>query len=363
MDMSIRARQIILNSLVLTWIILVQNPWANAHYGGFIVQLLNGRVVIGQDSEEPEEEPSFNTRAVGSQFAPGQFSDLPSFLSLATPPTGTQSLPPQTEIYWDFLPMTTGGYTSNLLYWDGVGTTEDDVEFGPVPVAPPATDVSMGLFNITDLDENDELTFNASVSDTPDMLVGSLLGRTNPVGSGLRLHRHNVYMLEDHDGDPFTTLNVAEGVYLIAMQLRMTGYGTSRPFFVVPGTFELVSESLESLDAAVSWVEKNATLLIRDGDYNFDGDVDSADLATWTQQFGFIGPWGITEEMTGVADFADGNRDSIVDAADYVISRKFAGVGPGAFASNLFASVPEPSSLVVVGWIAAVVMLTGRKRS
>ena len=38
--------------------------------------------------------------------------------------------------------------------------------------------------------------------------------------------------------------NVAEGVYLLALQLDMPGYGTTKPIFIVPGTYGLVSTSL-----------------------------------------------------------------------------------------------------------------------
>ncbi len=88
MVMSNRAKQITLVLIVLTAMILISAPWANAHFGGFIVQLQDGKLVIGQDSETPGGQPNWDTRAIGSLFAPDQYSDLPSFLSLASAPLG-----------------------------------------------------------------------------------------------------------------------------------------------------------------------------------------------------------------------------------------------------------------------------------
>jgi hypothetical protein len=306
--------------------------WTNAHFGGFIIQLQDGRLVVGQDAETPGGQPNWNTQAVGSLFAPQQYSDLPSFLSLASAPAGTQPLPPNTNIYWDFLPMTVGGYTSNLLYWNGQGA----VNFGPVPVLPGATDVTIGIYNTTDGTQ-------ALVSDTSDMVEGALLGVTNNSGSGLRLHRHNYFLLDDGDGVEPT--NVAEGVYLVALQLNMPGYGISKPIFVVPGSYGLVSTSLPTLETAVAWVEENASMLILDGDYDFDGDVDSGDYSTWRSQHGSAGPF----PQNG--DYADGNRDGKVDAADYVVWRKnFTAASASMLVAGSSPFVPEPTSFVLCSW-------------
>lgn len=341
-----RATQLTLTWIVLTWMIVVPTPWANAHFGGFIVQLKDNYLVVGQDSETPGGQPDWNTQAIGSLFAPEQYSDLPSFLSLATPPVGTQALPINSSIYWDFLPMTTGGYTSNLLYWNGQGA----VNFGPVPVPSGATDVTMGMYNTTD-----GSGFSALVSDTPDMVEGALLGVTNSGGSGLRLHRHNYFVLDDGDG--IAPTNVAEGAYLIAIQLNMPGYGASRPIFVVPGTYGLVSQSLGTLNTAVAWVEANSAVLIRDGDYDFDGDVDAGDYGTWRSQFGSSGPFPIN------GDYADGNRDGRVDAADYVYWRKAQTGGAAGAGIAASGAVPEPYSILFFAWPAIALMLRSRKRA
>ena len=319
---------------------------ARAHNGGIVVQLKNNKIVVGADTEQPGDLPDMTARSFQSLLRPDLYGqDIPSFLSLSDAPAGTDPLPPVTNVYWDFLPMTVNGVTSNLLYWNGVGTTVASVHFGAVPKAG----VTMGLYNVTD-------GTSALVSATPDMVAGSLLGITEAAGSGLRMHRHNFFLLDDGDGGiPPTT--VPEGIYLLAMQLRMNGYIASDPFYVVADTYNHFStQFLDPLNAALAWVGQNTDTLIRPGDYNFDGQVNAGDYATWRSQFGSAGPFPIN------GDFADGNRDGRVDAADYVYLRdRQAGsaVGTGGAAG---AGVPEPTSMLFLFWAAATGVLWKRWR-
>ena len=64
------------------------------------------------------------------------------------------------------------------------------------------------------------------------------------------------------------------------------------------------------------------------GDFDLDGDVDSADYGAWRGEYG----------TSGYSD-ADGNRDSRIDAADYVIWRDNLGASTAASAA-----IPEPAS-------------------
>jgi hypothetical protein len=71
---------------------------------------------------------------------------------------------------------------------------------------------------------------------------------------------------------------------------------------------------------------------IKVGDYNLDGYVDVHDYRVWKVQSG----------MTGTGLAADGNRDNVVNAGDYVIWRNSLSgpVGPAV-------TVPEPASTVL----------------
>jgi hypothetical protein len=86
------------------------------------------------------------------------------------------------------------------------------------------------------------------------------------------------------------------------------------------------------------------------GDYNGDWQVDTQDYNAWRTAFG----------TTAAA--ADGNRNGVVEAADFVIWRK-ALSSPGAASSAAFgpAAIPEPRSLAlgVLGATSATLLRRG----
>ena len=94
-----------------------------------------------------------------------------------------------------------------------------------------------------------------------------------------------------------------------------------------------------------------STLLV--GDYNLDGQVDSADFTVWRNTLG----------QTGSNLAADGNGDRIVNAADYQLWKThFGSTSTGSGGTAGAGSVPEPAGLALVSIAAAFVQLV-RKRS
>ncbi|QDV71909.1 hypothetical protein K2D_00280 [Planctomycetes bacterium K2D] len=76
------------------------------------------------------------------------------------------------------------------------------------------------------------------------------------------------------------------------------------------------------------------------GDFNFDFVVDEHDLSLWTESYG-----------SSNALSADGNRDGVIDAADYTVWRDRL--------ASIAAVVPEPSAMVVA--LAAIPLLVAMR--
>ncbi|WP_197526444.1 hypothetical protein [Botrimarina colliarenosi] len=203
---------------------------------------------------------------------------LDSFYSVNSPGftsrSGPTALPGDTDLDWDFLPMTVDsglhdGYASTLLYWDGVGA---DPLFGPTPT----DDYRFSLFGKD----------GAAAAGGADQLVpGYTVETTGPNGS---MHEHRFFFLDDN-GDGMNTTLPQAGIYLFAMQLRVAGLETSDPFFYVWATPE--TSVLSAIQPAVAWVNARVdTLAAIDeplpGDFNLDGVVNAADYTVWRDDTG-----------------------------------------------------------------------------
>jgi hypothetical protein len=90
----------------------------------------------------------------------------------------------------------------------------------------------------------------------------------------------------------------------------------------VDGDGDLDVLSASDHDNKIAWYENIGSLL---GDYDRDLDVDPDDRDTWQTHFG---------DTSGPGLDADGNGDSVVDAADYVLWRKIYGNGGGGGGST-----------------------------
>ncbi len=254
---QIRIGKIVLASLVLVAIVACGHC-CHAHNGGILVQANDGKLVTGFDNESSGNQ-TIGDRAFSLLFPSSLANDIPSFLSLADAPAGSEPLPVGGALYWDFLPMTHLGITSNLFYWDGIGTAINQVEFGAVP----GGDTSLTLYT-----QNfaDSAFVDGSATITPGKQIGTVSA------NNLALHAHRWFFLDSATEPP-------EGIYLFAMQLRMEGYENTDPFFIAAATDEISAHTLDNV--ALPWVENQLDSLIVPGDFDFEGDVDGADFLVW----------------------------------------------------------------------------------
>lgn len=198
----------------------------------------------------------------------GQFDDDDDYV-VNNPGWGTPPglLPGASFLFWDFLPMTLdvdgSPLTSTLLYWDAAGA----VDFGAAPSGHELWLAGGSGFAIADGGD--------------EMVPGGAIAQS--ANSGY-VHEHHDFFLDDSDGNSQTTPD--DGIYLVAMQLRMTGLETSKPFYMVWATPGV--ELLPAIDAAMAWVEPRVDTLVPiplTGDFNGDGFVDTADYTTWRDGF------------------------------------------------------------------------------
>ncbi len=120
------------------------------------------------------------------------------------------------------------------------------------------------------------------------------------------------------------------------------------PIFDLDGPTASLFNNVPLLDVPGGLIDNlilsnSVTLLnVPDGDYNFDGTVDGADLAVWEGSIG-----------STINSEADGNGNGIVDGADFLLWQQNLGATSALSSVN---SVPEPNSALLAALAAAALM-------
>jgi hypothetical protein len=315
---------------------MVGSGSARAQHIDVLTEQINGQLVTGTgnfDTDTWTLGPRVFHRDFGTSFA----INNPGFNSIGAGsidlPSGSQSLPGSTPLSWDFLPMTIGGVSSNLFYWngqdtDGVpGLTASDIQFGALPL-PSYT---LTLFDVNN---------GAHAADGTNTVVpGGVIDTTASDGF---IHRHLFWFLQDNDGNSAT--KPTDGLYLAAIRMKMPGLSSSLPVLLIFGTPN--SSVPAEDDVAFPWAVQQTSL---PGDYNGDGIVDAADYTVWRGTFGATAASGLA---------ADGSGNGMVDQADYDVWKMHFGqtaqitfntaAGAGSLTAASAARVAEPPSLWLV---------------
>ncbi len=310
---------------------------AYAQHADVLVQVVDGRLATGSADWEsgqwtlgrrvyPTEVDSF--AAVNN---PGFNALVANSYSL---PAGATALPGGVALGWDFLPMKIDGVLQNAFYWDGLGSTEQEVEFGGLP--SPDYRLQLWANNIVGVDGS------------PVVVPGAIIDNTSPDGS---LHTHHFFYI-DSDVNSETISTPVDGIYLLSMRMTMAGLDDSHPIYVVLGT---PGSTFAALQAAETWLTNRVNDLAPDfnADFNDDFIVDGADFLIWQRNL------GATDALLSAGD---ADRDGIVGAGDLANWESEFGLSldtfPGAVSTPPISPatypVPEPSAalLAIIALVA-----------
>jgi hypothetical protein len=247
--------------------------------------------------------------------------------SSGTVPPGSEALPGDTDLNWDFLPMKTAQGQASLLYWNAQGSAPTDVSFGP----PPGADYSLALFGKNNARAAADISYQ--------LISGHAIATTASDGF---FHVDRFFFL-DNDLDDQNATVAQPGIYLVALRLRMAGLDRSDPFYIVWSTPTGVSAAART--AAEMWVSDHVDELAPDFAADFDGDlcVNGADFLAWQRGFG---------KASGALQIeGDANGDHAVSTADFHgWQEQFATnlatfVGTAAAATS---ALPEPTGGAVI---------------
>ncbi len=309
-----------------------------------LLQTMNAKIVTGIVDDQ-SGVGTLGQRVYGGQFqlVSGNFrASNPGFFGLrsgdAVMPPGASGFPSQHPVSFDLLPMSIEAVASNLFYWDGSDVNGGGVDITDVDFVVP-TDVNWDVF---------DANFSMTTADGSDQLVpGGLIQTTSSdiwpdgVDSGT-IHKHLALQVRDNDGNSSTT--PPAGVYLISWQARSVGFEASEPFFFVHRS-PAIADSIR--DLAVSWVKANIEML--PGDYNDDSIIDAADYVVW-------------RKFDGTSTKLPNDPNAVpIDNDQYDTWRGHFGATTGSGSgASVHTNVPEPATLVML--IVAAVGIRSRRR-
>lgn len=170
-------------------------------FGGHVTGIGAGPYI----SEAPGE-PGF--RASSQTFLNG---------SNMTPSGVYTALRPSTALTFDFVPISVGSATRNLLFWDGAG---------PVAFTPVGSNVVLELAKYSGPTKDWSASINGS---TAGVAAGNTIQDTTASGA---VHTHLFTEISQAGAAP------QQGFYLYALELSMSGYTSSDPLYFVYGAYD-----------------------------------------------------------------------------------------------------------------------------
>ena len=280
----------------------------------------------------------------------GSYStDDPGFNAVPNPCAQAPALAPLPAfrgVYFDFITEapTGGGTAVNLLYWDPVDLNGDgldvtDVVWGPIPGD-----------EILKIDNKTGVIVAADGSASP--IEGVLIDETGASGN---IHFHADFDLRRSGGGLPTT-----GVYLVKLNIHMTGYSEAAPAYFA---FATVGTPTNAQRVAIEQVDSQLVLpLCDDGiDNDQDGVVDFLGGDP-----GCSSALDDSEKSTTYEcdDGIDNDGDGLIDyrAIDFGAGDPYADRDPGCDSQGAVGTseVPEPGASAML--IAGVTLLSALRR-
>jgi hypothetical protein len=335
------ARRIVL-ALGVACLAATNSASSRAQHLDVLVQDLDGRLATGS-ADFNAGSWTLGRRVYASEFDSDYAVSNPGFNALGSTspslPAGAAGLPAGAALAWDFLPLKIDGVLANLFYWNGA--SPEAVSFGVLP----GPNYELSLFG---------RNADAGVNGGPEFVPGEVIEITAASGG---IHSHRFFFLDSGDNNATTT--PADGIYLMAMRLRMEGLDRSLATYFVWGT---PGSTLPALQAAEAWIEDRVDLLAPDFAADFDGDldVDGADFLTWQQNLG--------RTETARLSQGDANGDRAITMTDLAVWRDQYGLNlqnyPGAGAVTAAATaIPEPTTIALATACCLLTICCSRRRS